>query len=78
MLQNVRVTAFTVSELLREKQQGGGIILPPPSPPRLGLSDCKNLLFQLIRFYSFFPNHRYIHKDNHLFATIKETYCYHG
>ena len=30
MLQNVRVTAFTVSELLRENQQGGGIKLPPP------------------------------------------------
>ena len=29
MLQNVRVTAFTVSELLRKNQQGG---LPPPSP----------------------------------------------
>ena len=25
MLQNARVTAFTVSELLREKQQGGGL-----------------------------------------------------
>ena len=35
MLQNDRVTAFTVSELLREIQQGG-VKLPPP-PPRLGL-----------------------------------------
>ena len=36
MLQNVRVTAFTVSELLRESQKaGGGVKLPPP-PPRLG------------------------------------------
>ena len=34
MLQNARVTAFTVSDLLRENQQGGKI-------PRLGL---KNLL----------------------------------
>ena len=36
MLQNVRVTAFSVSELLRENQQptwggwGGGKITPPP------------------------------------------------
>ena len=29
MLQNIRVTAFTVSELLRENQQGEGIKLPP-------------------------------------------------
>ena len=31
MLQNVGVTAFTISELLRENQQGGGKI--PPSTP---------------------------------------------
>ena len=31
MLQNARVTAFTVSELLRENQQG--VKLPPPPPP---------------------------------------------
>ena len=36
MLQNARVRAFTVSELLRENQQeGGGKITPSP---RLGLS----------------------------------------
>ena len=34
MLQNARVTAFTVSELLRENHQGAGITLPP----RLGLN----------------------------------------
>ena len=42
MLQNSRVTAFTVSELLRENQykQGGGgkITPPPPSLPRLSKS----------------------------------------
>ena len=32
MLQNARVTTFTVSELLRENQQGGGIKLPSPPP----------------------------------------------
>ena len=36
MLQNVRVTAFTVSELLRENQQGGGgdKITSPPHTTR--------------------------------------------
>ena len=42
MLKNAKVTAFTVSELLRENQQGGGELPPatPPSPShpaRLGL-----------------------------------------
>ena len=31
MLQNARVTAFTVSELLRENQLGGKVT-PPPTP----------------------------------------------
>ena len=35
MLQNASVTAFTVSELLREKQEGGGGKIIPS--PRLGL-----------------------------------------
>ena len=35
MLQNAKVTAFTVSELLKENQQGGKIT--PPLPSRLGL-----------------------------------------
>ena len=33
MLQNARITAFTVSELLREDQKGGIRSPPPPSPP---------------------------------------------
>ena len=37
MLQNSRVTAFTVFELLRENQLGGGVKLPPPPLLRLGL-----------------------------------------
>ena len=41
MLQNARVTAFTISELLRENQQGRKI-MPPPHPPRLGLNFNKN------------------------------------
>ena len=36
MLQNARVTAFAVSELLRENQQWEGKFIPP-APPRLGL-----------------------------------------
>ena len=36
MLQNVRVTAFSVSKLLRENQQGGGERELTPTP-RLGL-----------------------------------------
>ena len=41
MLQNARVTAFTVSKLLRENQQGEGVkITPPPDThtPWVGLS----------------------------------------
>ena len=37
-MQNARVTAFTISELLRENQQGGGGGKITPLPPRLGLS----------------------------------------
>ena len=43
MVQNARVTAFAISELLREKQQkeekgeGGGRVKLPFPPPRLGL-----------------------------------------
>ena len=43
MLQNVRVTAFTVSELLRENQQGK---TTPRPPPRLGLKGQKFSLFK--------------------------------
>ena len=35
MLQNSRVTAFTVFELLRENQLGGGVQLPPPHPTQI-------------------------------------------
>ena len=35
MLQNSRVTAFTVLELLRENQLGGGKITPPPHPTQI-------------------------------------------
>ena len=35
MLQNTKVTAFTVSELLRENQQGDKIISSPPPQIRV-------------------------------------------
>ena len=38
ILQDARVTTFTVSELLREYQQTEGVKLPPSKPLRLGLS----------------------------------------
>ena len=38
MMQNARVTAFTISELLRENQQRGVGGKITPLPPRLGLS----------------------------------------
>ena len=41
MLQNTRVTAFTVSELLRENQQGEKIT-PPPFSKQIGV---KNIFF---------------------------------
>ena len=47
-----RVTAFTVSELLRKNQQGeweGAVKLPPPlPPPRLGLIFFRRILLLLI------------------------------
>ena len=48
ILQNARVTPFTTSELLREKQQGGGGVKLPPSQPRLGFS---NVLIHFIKSY---------------------------
>ena len=38
ILQNARVTAFTVSELFRENQQNGGSLKLPRPAPKLGLS----------------------------------------
>ena len=57
MLQNSRVTAFTVSDLLRENQQDGGeggvkLPPPPPPPPRLGLKAL--FVHKIVFFLSFF------------------------
>ena len=41
MLQNARVTAFTISELLSENQQDGGKITLPPTQIRFNtLKNC--------------------------------------
>ena len=56
MLQNARVTDFTISELLREYQQGagGGKITPLP-PKKLGLSSwpTTGLVLKLINYIAF-------------------------
>ena len=44
MLQNSRVTALTVFELLRENQLGGNFT-PPPSPTQIGVK-CSFFLLQ--------------------------------
>ena len=41
MLQNARVTAFTVSELLRENQQGGGGKIPELKSSNKEVFTCK-------------------------------------
>ena len=52
MLQNTRVTAFTISDLLRENQQVGKIPAPPPhTHTKLGLRFVfcsENILFLII------------------------------
>ena len=45
ILQNARVTAFTISDLLRENQQGGEITVPPP---KLGLRDQQEYTIRTI------------------------------
>ena len=57
MLQNDRVIAFTVSELLRENQKVGKIH-PPPPPPKLGLTSFVSFKFTLswqIIIFDFMP-----------------------
>ena len=53
MLQNSRVTAFFVFELLRENQLGGYNYPPPPHPLRLGLRKlaCFNLTSQSFKVH---------------------------
>ena len=48
MLKNARVRAFTISELLREKQEGAKITPPPPPPPRLGLINIEGNITNII------------------------------
>ena len=56
MLQNARVTAFTISELLREKQMEKIKLLPPPRLMALTLSRnlnplCKRTFIKKSRWY---------------------------
>ena len=61
MLQNARVAAFTVSDLLRENQQGGGgggKITTPPTQIRLkGLSQTWEWIFKTSMFQDFKRKH---------------------
>ena len=56
-MQNARVTAFTVSELLRENQQGGGgdKITPPPTQIRVKPANYTSVydVLMIIAWYSF-------------------------
>ena len=51
-MQNSRVTAFTVSESLKEKQQQKELIYPPPplntQPDRLGLTLIRLRFFKVV------------------------------
>ena len=38
MLENARITGFTISELINQQMGGGGVKLPPAPPPRLMLN----------------------------------------
>ena len=48
MLRNVRVTTFTVSELLTENQQGGGVGVKLP-PTQIRVKQLKQLQYRLLR-----------------------------
>ena len=47
MRKDARITAFTVSELLRKPKGEGGKIPPPTPPPKLGLRNS-NILANII------------------------------
>ena len=56
MLQNVRIVAFTVSELFRENQHGGGgakITHPPPPPPHTQIRIKKHNQFESLVLASY-------------------------
>ena len=53
MLQNSRVTVFTVSELLGESQQGGEGVKMTRSPPKFGLNSASFTLFVIVYVFTF-------------------------
>ena len=70
MLQNSRVTAFTVLELLRENQLevGGGVKLPPPlHPTRLGLIQIEEKTQVQVT----------VRSPDYAFNEIIHIYCFH-
>ena len=72
MLQNTTITAFTVSELLRENQQRGTII--PPPPPRLGLKEQVSVINK--QKYSFKNTSSYetrVSDHRHLIYSVMKT-----
>ena len=64
MLQNCRVTAFTVFELLRENQLGWGDFQPPPPPPRTQIRVNISFTNSTIRRASHFLNKLELLRDN--------------
>ena len=63
MLQNAKVTAFTVFELLRENQQGEGVKLPPPTQIRVKQIKFDNVIIQLLKYW-------YLHYINYIVKLI--------
>ena len=63
MLQTSRVTAFTVSELLRENQPGGGKITPHPPRLRLNLINDGSEICQRSLILSHFVGFQKYYKD---------------
>ena len=58
MLQNARVTAFTVSELLMENQQGGGVKFHPPTQIRVSKVNLTVKLYLKKIWHGYFIHRR--------------------
>ena len=69
MLQNSKVTTFTVSELLKENQQGGGGKLPLTPSPRIGLTNWKYSFKISPSFETDLSEHHYL-----IYSMLKTTF----